>query len=55
VSYLWTLAASNIGLINYFFSIKKNNCWFYYGNNEECLGGIGKIYNDNPVYFQITV
>jgi len=54
-SFVAEIKANNIGLINYFFSIKKNNCWFYYGNNEECLGGIGKIYNDNPVYFQITV
>ncbi|MGZ7253993.1 glycoside hydrolase family 13 protein, partial [Streptococcus pyogenes] len=27
----------------------------YYGNNDEHLGGIGQIYNYNPVPYQVTI
>ncbi|MEG0771955.1 glycoside hydrolase family 13 protein [Clostridium sp.] len=43
------------GILEYYFSIKKENQWFYYGNNEVALGGVGKLYNSNPKPYQITV
>jgi cyclomaltodextrinase / maltogenic alpha-amylase / neopullulanase len=43
------------GLINYYFVFKRDGETFYYGNNEEMLGGLGKIYSDNPKPYQITV
>ena len=47
---------SNIwGLNKYYFSLKKGERYFYYGNNNEALGGEGKIYYNDPVPYQITV
>jgi len=44
------------GLIFYYFDIGDNDKSIYYGNNEECLGGMGKIYDNIPEKkFQITV
>lgn len=44
------------GLLFYYFDIEQNGTSVYYGNNEEALGGIGKIYNKIPdKKFQITV
>lgn len=44
-----------IGLINYYFKIVYNNQVLYYGNNHDCLGGIGEIYHSFPKEYQITV
>lgn len=44
-----------LGLINYYFSIIKEGSKFYYGNNKEKLGGIGEVYFEDPVMYQITV
>lgn len=43
------------GLVNYYFTLKSNGETFYYGNNEEVLGGIGKLYTEKPKPYQITV
>ncbi|MDY5912687.1 MAG: glycoside hydrolase family 13 protein [Inconstantimicrobium porci] len=43
------------GLIFYSFTIKQYGRVFFYGNNQEFLGGEGKIYNNNPISYQITV
>ncbi|MGL4450333.1 MAG: glycoside hydrolase family 13 protein [Sarcina sp.] len=44
-----------IGLINYYFTIKKEDYQIFYGNNNESLGGEGQIYEYNPREYQITV
>lgn len=44
-----------LGLINYYFTIENNDNKYFYGNNEEALGGEGKIYTENPKPYQITV
>lgn len=44
-----------LGVINYYFKYIKDGFTNYYGNNDECLGGEGKIYYDFPNYYQITV
>ena len=44
------------GLLFYFFDIGENGHSIYYGNNDEALGGSGKIYDNIPdKKFQITV
>ncbi|WP_242850176.1 glycoside hydrolase family 13 protein [Clostridium polynesiense] len=43
------------GLINYFFTIKRGETTFYYGNNLEKYGGEGDIYKEDPKLYQITV
>ena len=43
------------GLNKYYFSLKKDERYFYYGNNNEGLGGEGKVYYNNPIPYQITV
>lgn len=49
-------APENAGLIWYYFDVNTENGHIYYGNNDENLGGIGRIYNDEPSKsYQITV
>ncbi len=44
------------GLLHYYFDIASHQSQFYYGNNEENLGGSGQIYTQRPQNkFQITV
>ena len=44
------------GLLFYYFDIGENGHSVYYGNNDEALGGLGKIYDNIPdKKFQITV
>jgi 4-alpha-glucanotransferase len=44
------------GLLFYYFDIGENGHSVYYGNNDEALGGLGRIYNTIPdKKFQITV
>lgn len=45
----------SLGVINYYFRHVKNGFTQYYGNNDEGLGGKGKIYYDFPKPYQITV
>lgn len=44
-----------LGLINYYFTIENQGNKYFYGNNDETLGGEGKIYIENPKPYQITV
>ena len=44
-----------IGLLQYYFTIINDSNYVYFGNNDERLGGIGAIYNFNPIPYQITV
>ena len=47
---------SDTGLLFYYFDIGENGHSIYYGNNDEALGGLGKIYDNIPdKKFQITV
>ncbi|MBE6049796.1 MAG: glycoside hydrolase family 13 protein [Clostridium sp.] len=46
---------NHVGIIRYYFSINKNERVFYYGNNTECLGGEGCLFDNNPATYQITV
>lgn len=49
-------APCSTGLMHYYFDIASATTSLYYGNNEENLGGLGKIYNEIPQNkFQITV
>ena len=43
------------GANKYYFSLEKEGRRFFYGNNEEALGGEGKIYYSDPKTYQITV
>ena len=43
------------GLLWYYFEMILGGKKVYYGNNEEMLGGIGKIYEDSPKAYQVTV
>ncbi|MCY6483871.1 glycoside hydrolase family 13 protein [Clostridium aestuarii] len=42
-------------ILFYYFEIITFNNVLYYGNNKSSLGGIGEIYESNPVPYQITV
>lgn len=46
---------NTIGIIEYSFKIVDKDKVFYYGNNEEELGGDGKVYYDKPIPYTITV
>jgi len=45
----------NPGLVWYYFIVETNADTLYYGNNDEKLGGLGKVYHSIPPSFQITV
>ncbi|MFD3156997.1 glycoside hydrolase family 13 protein [Haloimpatiens sp. FM7330] len=43
-------------LVFYYFEIYlSNNKVIYYGNNKRKVGGLGEIYENNPIPYQITV
>lgn len=46
---------NNIGLIYYYFRVNYYGRDIIYGNNIESLGGIGQIYFNDPVSYQITI
>lgn len=48
-------SGSETGLLFYYFKIIKNGNVFYYGNNDQSLGGVGKVYQFSPNSYQITV
>ncbi|GFP78397.1 glycoside hydrolase family 13 protein [Clostridium fungisolvens] len=50
-----SFTATTKGVLNYYFVLKREEQTLYYGNNNECLGGVGQIYVENPKYYQITV
>lgn len=44
------------GLLWYYFEVKNDEGTFYYGNNTQNLGGLGKMYEEVPIpRYQITV
>lgn len=47
-------AFNYIGPIFYYFVFKKDNETFYYTNNEDLLGGEGKLYAENPNLYYHT-
>lgn len=47
--------SDTLGLLEYYFILIDGYDRLYYGNNDEHLGGIGQIYNYNPVPYQVTV
>ncbi|MBB6625627.1 glycoside hydrolase family 13 protein [Clostridium gasigenes] len=46
---------SSVGIINYYFKIVYESNNIYYGNNKESLGGIGCVYDRDPIPYQITI
>ena len=44
-----------LGLLEYYFILIDGYERMYYGNNDEKLGGIGQMYNYNPIPYQITI
>lgn len=56
IIYKWIIdTTDSLWVINYYFKYIKDRFTKYYGNNDECLGGEGKICCDFPNYYQITV
>ncbi|MCE5286473.1 MAG: bifunctional glycogen debranching protein GlgX/4-alpha-glucanotransferase [Pelosinus sp.] len=49
------MADEEPGLLWYYFIIKESDRVYYYGNNQQNLGGIGRIYFEEPPAYQITV
>ena len=47
--------SDTLGLLEYYFILIDGYDRLYYGNNDEHLGGIGQIYNYNPVPYQVTI
>ncbi|HWQ42896.1 MAG TPA: bifunctional glycogen debranching protein GlgX/4-alpha-glucanotransferase [Desulfosporosinus sp.] len=48
-------APSSPGLIWYYFMIRVGNQTYYYGNNLKMLGGEGRLWEQEPSAYQITV
>lgn len=48
-------APTRPGWIWYYFIVVYNGRTYYYGNNQQNLGGVGKIYHQRPPSYQITV
>lgn len=48
-------APSTPGLLWYCFRVHWEGVSYYYGNNREYLGGVGQVYRQEPVYYQVTV
>ena len=47
--------SNNIGLIYYYFRVNYYGRNIIYGNNIESLGGVGQVYFNEPVSYQITI
>lgn len=47
--------SNNIGLIYYYFRVNYYGRDIIYGNNIESLGGVGQVYFNEPVSYQITI
>ena len=50
-----TAAPSQGGVLWYYFIVTIDGKKYYYGNNAAMLGGVGQIYNEPPLSYQITV
>jgi len=48
-------APTEPGLLWYYFELNEGNKVYYYGNNEEALGGEGSIYYHAPKEYQLTI
>lgn len=48
-------APSSAGWLWYYFIVKLDDEIYYYGNNQEGLGGIGETWRQQPPSYQITV
>ncbi|KAB3532115.1 alpha-amylase family glycosyl hydrolase [Alkaliphilus serpentinus] len=46
---------SKSSLVWYYFKIHCKNQTIFYGNNQQALGGLGDIYDEKPLPYQITV
>lgn len=46
---------NNFGVLGYYFILIDKYDRVYYGDNDEHLGGVGQLYEYNPVPYQITV
>ncbi|MFY9506096.1 MAG: glycoside hydrolase family 13 protein [Caldicoprobacterales bacterium] len=44
-----------VGLVWYYFVLESNSRTYYYGNNEKRLGGLGRVYEKDPLPYQISV
>ena len=44
-----------LGILEYYFILIDGYDRLYYGNNDEHLGGVGQIYNYNPMPYQVTI
>lgn len=53
--YRCIVTSSEPMLIFYYFQIEFESKTLYYGNNDERLGGVGEVYLNSPIPFQITV
>ena len=47
--------SNNTGLIYYYFRVNYYGRDIIYGNNIESLGGVGQVYFNEPVSYQITI
>ena len=47
--------SNNTGLIYYYFRVNYHGRDIIYGNNIESLGGVGQVYFNEPVSYQITI
>lgn len=47
--------SNNTGLIYYYFRVNYYGRDIIYGNNIESLGGVGQVYFNDPVSYQITI
>ena len=47
--------SNNIGLIYYYFRVNYYGRNIIYGNNIESLGGVGQVYFNEPVSYQVTI
>lgn len=54
--YKYTIDTTELlGVNYYYFRLEFNGQEMFYGNNNECCGGIGQLYNYNPKAYQLTV
>ncbi|AOR24713.1 glycoside hydrolase family 13 protein [Clostridium taeniosporum] len=47
--------SNKIGLLRYYFILIDGYRRIYYGNNDEKLGGVGQVYNNDPVPYEVVV
>lgn len=52
--YEFTVTPDKAGPVFYYFSFEIKGQAYFYGNNPEVTGGLGRVYDKNPPAFQIT-